>query len=858
MSNHLVAKAVTLCICLFGSDSALAQEAATVAQPQRQQPTSTYDKDLASKPLEFFDDPAAVPPALLRRASAPTVVTRGPYVSVQVNVAGGGGNVIGDAANEPSIAVDPTDPNKMAIGWRHFSTITSNFRQAGLAYTQDGGQSWTFPGVLDPGQFRSDPVLASDLDGVFHYSSLSSLSSIEFFTSFDGGVTWTAPVPAFGGDKQWIAVARTCGLGKGHIYQIWNVQFTCCPGPPGPNKDFTRSADTGASFDGPYAVTTPSMKWGTMDVGADGTLYLAGATLNGAGHLFTKSTDAKDPLLPPTFDVPTSINLGGTIGLGSTPNPQGLLGQVWIATDQSGGPTHDNIYVLNSVDPPGTDPLDVMFTRSEDGGSTWSTPVRVNDDPTNNGAWQWFGTMSVAPNGRIDVVFNDTRNSGSAIISELFYTYSMDAGVTWTANIPVSPSFNSTLGWPQQNKLGDYYDMISDSSGAHVAYAATFSGEQDVYFLHIPADCNINGVDDAADISSGTSLDCNGNGVPDECDIIDRTVGNCASDCNGNAIPDACDIAGGTSGDCNENTIPDSCDIADGTSLDVDLDGVPDECACVVSSPPVAELTEDAGGVMVVARKNRYLSFHAGDSSREQAIRVTLVDLPPPFDAWNGVQMWVGTPIALCELPGLAQECQPSSVEPGLWVAPMQCDPLYFVWSDLSGFCANGRCSGSLNAGASCVSDVDCADAILHVYGEAIVPSRLLSTSGPMGDAASYTIEVIDRTCDVALPASYSPALPLTTAGWADLTVLSGGGFRAPDDAITIADITGAVQKFSAAPDAPGKTSVDLVGVVSGPDPVVDFKITTFEFVFVIDAFIGGTYPFPPGAVPCSRANDAE
>ena len=33
-----------------------------------------------------------------------------------------------------------------------------------------------------------------------------------------------------------------------------------------------------------------------------------------------------------------------------------------------------------------------------------------------------------------------------------------------------------------QSKLGDYYDMKSDNGGADVAYAATFNGEQDVYY----------------------------------------------------------------------------------------------------------------------------------------------------------------------------------------------------------------------------------------------------------------------------------------------------------------------------------------------------------------------------------------
>ena len=95
----------------------------------------------------------------------------GAFMSYQVNVDGSGQNIVGDAANEPSITVDPTDHNKMAIGWRQFDTVSSNFRQAGWGYTTDGGVSWTFPGVLQENVFQSDPVLLSDDTGRFSISA---------------------------------------------------------------------------------------------------------------------------------------------------------------------------------------------------------------------------------------------------------------------------------------------------------------------------------------------------------------------------------------------------------------------------------------------------------------------------------------------------------------------------------------------------------------------------------------------------------------------------------------------------------------------------------------------------------------
>ncbi|MFQ5590014.1 MAG: hypothetical protein ACE5HE_02515 [Phycisphaerae bacterium] len=428
---------------------------------------------------ETPDDEFQPVPRAGRRITPAVRWTRGTHVSVQVNVDGTGSNIVGDAANEPSIAVDPSNPARMAIGWRQFDTISSNFRQAGWGFTADAGATWTFPGVIEPGVFRSDPVLASDTSGNFYYNSLTASGSdfwCNVFKSTDGGASWDSGVYAFGGDKQWMVVDLTNGIGRDNIYAYWTRFYTC----PGCNGHFTRSYDQGQTFL-PVIDVPGNPYWGTLAVGPDGELYVAGD-----GFIVAKSTTMKNELMPPQFDFVTTVDLDGSMGFSGGPNPGGLLGQVWVAVDGSDGPFRGYVYLLCSVQRSSTtDPLDVMLARSVDGGVTWSTPVRVNDDPPGNGAYQWFGTMSVAPNGRIDVIWNDTRNDPGGFDSELYYAFSTDAGATWSVNEPLSPPFDPHLGWPQQSKMGDYFDMVSDELGANLAYAATFNGEQDVYYIRI-------------------------------------------------------------------------------------------------------------------------------------------------------------------------------------------------------------------------------------------------------------------------------------------------------------------------------------------------------------------------------------
>ena len=133
-----------------------------------------------------------------------------------------------------------------------------------------------------------------------------------------------------------------------------------------------------------------------------------------------------------------------------------------------------------------------MFSRSTDGGATFSAAQRINDDPVNPNKWHWFGTIGVAPNGRIDSVWLDSRNAANNIDSQLFYSYSTDGGVTWAPNVAVSNSFNPLEGWPIQQKIGDYITIVSDNTGGDVAYSATYNfnpsrgqHEQDVYYVRV-------------------------------------------------------------------------------------------------------------------------------------------------------------------------------------------------------------------------------------------------------------------------------------------------------------------------------------------------------------------------------------
>src|SRR6185312_4268228 len=255
--------------------SALAQVPASGPKDSRPPAGATYDG--ASKPrmTEPLEKPATMPPAYIYRLeTGPRMLSQfGLFTSFQVNVDANGNNILGDAANESSITVDPTNHNRIAIGWRQFNSVNSDFRQGGWGFTTDAGTTWTFPGVLQNNVFRSDPVLGSDEAGNFFYLSLLESFCENMYGSLNFGQTWTRLQPdgeAGGGDKQWFTIDKTDGMGHGFQYQAWSTAAPCAG-----FGQFSRSTDGGVTWMNPISIPDQPV-WGTLDVDTNGNLFIGG------------------------------------------------------------------------------------------------------------------------------------------------------------------------------------------------------------------------------------------------------------------------------------------------------------------------------------------------------------------------------------------------------------------------------------------------------------------------------------------------------------------------------------------------------------------------------------------------------
>lgn len=111
----------------------------------------------------------------------------------------------------------------------------------------------------------------------------------------------------------------------------------------------------------------------------------------------------------------------------------------------------------------GRDQRDVFAAWSDDGGATWSGPVRVNDDPP--GFDEFLPAIGAGSDGALYATWFDHRADtyGTRAFAEI--TRSIDGGATWAPNQPLSEmSSNFTASHSNLSpNMGDYLHLASSA-----------------------------------------------------------------------------------------------------------------------------------------------------------------------------------------------------------------------------------------------------------------------------------------------------------------------------------------------------------------------------------------------------------
>jgi hypothetical protein len=289
---------------------------------------------------------------------------------------------------EPSVAVNPSDPNNLLAASQLLSTDNPDQPTLlGTSVSFDGGQTWqeneplAFPANYNSGY---DVTVAFDSAGTAYVAASGVLASdqgtgrqdrsVLVWRSVDGGRTFPQPVAAIKGqnvDHPWLAVDPEAA---GTIYVAWTEDEH-------QHLGFTKSMDGGQSFSTPTDVPGDDGQYAfgsVLAAGPDGAVFIAYLNVL-SGPEINQSEEGQpgaDALLQVVhssdggqhFDLPVTIEHVKR-SLEPTPGVTLAIGPS-IAVDPVSGAAN----IAYAVAPEDSSPIELHVVRSDETGVKWGDP----------------------------------------------------------------------------------------------------------------------------------------------------------------------------------------------------------------------------------------------------------------------------------------------------------------------------------------------------------------------------------------------------------------------------------------------------------------------------------------------------
>ena len=409
------------------------------------------------------------------------------------------GTLYTNAEVEPMLSINPRNPANIVGVWQQDRWSDGGAPGMLTGASFDGGQTWAFGmaafsrctggNAANGGDYprSSDPWVSFGPDGTVHQVAIAfggntqapgSTSAVLTSRSTDGGRTWSTPavlindVNAYFNDKDSITADPTDAT---LVYAVWD---RLTPDDRGPAM-LARSTDGGLSWETPSVIFDPGVHRQTLNnqivVLPDGTVVDFFTQFDFSGNHTVvmlqnvRSSDKGMSWSAPftispvqsvgTLDVATGVPVRDGSTLGSIAvGAHGELAAVW----------QDVRFSTSGFD-------GIAFSRSLDGGLTWSTPVGINAIPS---VAAFEPTVTFRSDGTMGVTYYDFR-SGPATVSSLPTTYWLTHsgdGIVWRET-PVTGTFDlATAPNALGLFLGDYQALGSVGEAFLPFYVQTNSG----------------------------------------------------------------------------------------------------------------------------------------------------------------------------------------------------------------------------------------------------------------------------------------------------------------------------------------------------------------------------------------------
>jgi hypothetical protein len=373
-------------------------------------------------------------------------------------VASQSGTVYLNSEVEPWVDVNPTNPSNVVGIWQQDRWSNGGARGLVAGVSSNGGSSWQqvpIPGItLCSGgayQRSTDPWISFGPNGTLYQLALSFNDIAPPFLpadfdhallasrSVDGGLTWSAPVVVrrdtdanVFNDKQTITADPTAA---NLVYGVWDrlvfpsseaasvrasFRTSAFRGPIW----FARSTNGGVSWEPARQLYDPGQN--DQTIGNQIVVLPNGTLVNAFAEFNNENTDklrgwtvrvlrSTDKGL--SWSGPILVDRLQTIGV-TDPDTGDDTRTGDIIPDVAVDPASGRLYAVWQDARFSDGAFDsIAFSQSLDGGLSWSTPIKVNQTPTNLpvGNQQAFtASVHVSADGTVGVSYYDFRNNTSA------------------------------------------------------------------------------------------------------------------------------------------------------------------------------------------------------------------------------------------------------------------------------------------------------------------------------------------------------------------------------------------------------------------------------------------------------------
>lgn len=394
---------------------------------------------------------------------------------------------------EPYMVIDPHNSKHIVVAWIGFTVGSPTGIKTKVSF--DGGNSWSASVFLPhtnpsfPSLHSADPSICFDTAGYVYacyidFHEAPDTGGVYVVRSPDGGLTWGSPnkvmtVSDDGAkkplDRPWFCINPV----NNHFYVTTKPAPWVLP----PNRPYFRTSSDGGVTWAPwrYIDTTGHL------VGNLISAPMAAPTVGSDGifHCMYPSYLSSQNVLPGYIHA-SSANDGATFTYNnayfSATTAQDSLAKLGyhLAID----PTNPQHLVFNFLGKPSGD-LDIYMIQSSNGGTTWSSPQRVNDDPIGNGKMQDMTWCSFDVNGDLIVGWRDRRDapgSGYSQPSETWGTILRKDSSNFSANFKISDTLAQFVAQYLDTNGNDFLNINLHQDTVYAVWGDTRTGVLQIWF----------------------------------------------------------------------------------------------------------------------------------------------------------------------------------------------------------------------------------------------------------------------------------------------------------------------------------------------------------------------------------------